>query len=507
MHRHRLPLVAAVLLPAFPLFAQAEPARFTNRAVDLDSGYLTNAGAQAQELAVGTVRVAQAAWLRLHFAQTNLPAGTRLRLQAQRDQAVQWFDAGSLADYRDGSAYFNGDAVEVRVILPARTTGCRVRVVSADCGEPAQIGIGPSSICGPTDDRQLSSDPRQGRQFPTGCSSWLVNEFTVLTAGHCTGTTVQQIHFNVPLSNSSGGTILPPPEDQYPYDLATQQRLSGGVGQDWTVVTTVRNSNTRMYPGQRQGAWYELGAVPGSPTGQNIRITGYGTVSAPVSPTWNQVQKTHLGPMVAQSATYPTAIGYVTDSTGGNSGSPIIHENTGKAIGIHTHGGCSSTGGNNWGTRIDRPDIQSSVASRLLLKSAGKWSTFGNSCPGSTGAPGLAGSGYPDLGFTPKAMVSAARPNQAGVLFFGASNTQWGSIVLPFDLGGVGMPGCKQYVSLDVSVPLATGVAGSPSYSFPVPNDPALRGGRFHLQYVFADAGANALGLVATNGLTGLVGD
>ena len=37
---------------------------------------------------------------------------------------------------------------------------------------------------------------------------------------------------------------------------------------------------------------------------------------------------------------------------GGNSGSPVVHEETGLAIGIHTHGGCSKSGGANSGTKI-----------------------------------------------------------------------------------------------------------------------------------------------------------
>lgn len=42
---------------------------------------------------------------------------------------------------------------------------------------------------------------------------------------------------------------------------------------------------------------------------------------------------------------------YQTDTEGGNSGSPVIDEATGNAVGVHTHGGCSTSGGgNNSGT-------------------------------------------------------------------------------------------------------------------------------------------------------------
>ena len=39
----------------------------------------------------------------------------------------------------------------------------------------------------------------------------------------------------------------------------------------------------------------------------------------------------------------------------------MIHEETGHVIGVHTHGGCSATGGYNQGTRIDRPDFAAHI--------------------------------------------------------------------------------------------------------------------------------------------------
>ena len=51
---------------------------------------------------------------------------------------------------------------------------------------------------------------------------------------------------------------------------------------------------------------------------------------------------------------------------GGNSGSPAINDNTGDAIGIHTHGGCTATGGANAATRIDHPALQPLIYFYLL---------------------------------------------------------------------------------------------------------------------------------------------
>lgn len=494
-----LPAVPFCLWALLPLAAQPAPASYQHRLVNFDSGYLDHAGAAATTVFRDTLTVRDAVWLRLHAADTNLPPGTRLKLTALQDGAVQWFDGESLRDYRSVSAFFNGNAVAVELIGGPRTRGNRVVVRAVDAGDPG-MAPEPTSICGPTDDRQLSTDPRQGRQYPTGCTTWLISAACVLTAGHCASTT-QQVHFNVPLSNSNGSLNFPPPSDQYPYDGSTLALLNNGVGQDWAVVTTVRNSNTRLYPGQKQGSWYDLGTVPSSPSGQNIRITGYGTRSNP--PTWNQVQETHVGPLQTIGA---TSLCYVTDTTGGNSGSPVIHENTGKAIGIHTHGGCSSTGGCNSGTRIDRTDLQAAIAARIDRKKAGSWSTFGAGCQGTAGTPVLSATGFPDQGQTLTLQVANALAGQLGAMLIGASNTTTGSYALPLALAPYGAPGCSQLVSHEVIVPLATG-GGSPSLPLVVPNNAALIGARFYPQYAHVDAGANQLGVVVSNGGIATIGD
>lgn len=353
-------LLASSLLLAGALHAQVQEASFQLVPQTLDSGTRNGNQASGSIVFQDFVGTSAAKWLRLHLDGTVLPPGSRLFLTSVPDGAVQWFDGESLRDYGHRSAYFNGNAVVIELQAGPASHGNRVRVSAIESGLDAEPAT--DSICGTTDDRALSNDVRQGRQYPTGCTSWLISESVVLTAGHCTATAAQQVHFNVPLSSSTGGLRFPGPEDQYPYDTTTLQRLDAGVGADWTAVRTVRNSNTGLYPGERQGAWYALGAVPTTVSGNTIRITGYGTTSSPVDPSWNQAQKTHTGPL---SVVGSTNLGYATDTTGGNSGSPILHENTGQAIGIHTHGGCSSTGGYNSGTRIDRADLQTAIQTLL----------------------------------------------------------------------------------------------------------------------------------------------
>jgi len=461
---------------------------------ELDSGYLDNATASARAVFTGRVRIEGALQLRLYFDRTNLPEGTRLRLVSERDGAIELFDGRSLADYRNYSSWFNGDAVRIELIAGAGSHGSRVRVVGADAGEG--IAVGPATICGPTDDRVPSTDPRQGRQHPTGCTSWLIDLHTVVTAGHCTSSTAQEVHFNVPPSTSSGAIVLPPPEHQYRYDTAAVQRLNNGVGQDWTVASTLRNATTGFYAGQRQGGYYDLAPPPAFGASQVIRITGYGTDSD--NRDRSQTQQTHSGPRV--NVTTANALGYQTDTTGGNSGSPIIFEATGQAVGVHTHGGCSSSGtGNNWGTAFTRADWAAAVTTIRSLKRPGSYATFGSAC-GNGPQPRLFNDGFPDIGRSMSVVVTDAPAGAATICLFGSREPS------PIDLAFLRMPGCFLYTSVLAAPMVTANGVGEARLSFALPNDTGLIGARVAHQAAVANAAANAAGVAMTNAGESTVG-
>ena len=149
-----------------------------------------------------------------------------------------------------------------------------------------------------------------------------------------------------------------PSVDQYAVDVSTYRGVNGGVGNDWGCGRLLPNASTGLMPGIAQQAkcgnvpgcgWYNIGPVPTDPSGNVIRITGYGTAEVD-----SRSQKTHFDSL---TNVYATSLRYVPDTTGGNSGSPVLHENTGLVIGVHTHGGCSPTGGGNSGTRADRVEF------------------------------------------------------------------------------------------------------------------------------------------------------
>lgn len=466
-------LVSSCLL-GVPLAAQVDKLPIQYRFVRVDSGYRDHAGTDRRVVFKRDVIVSGAAWMRLYFDRTNLPAGSELRLTSRLDGAVQRHDANTLRDYGDSSAYFNGDRVTVELLAAPRTRANRVFVhevefVMASAGAPG-------SICGRTDDRKLSQDPRVGRAVSgaSACTWWLIDEFTILSAGHCVsnpGRTII-IGFNIPLSTSNGTYVQPPPADQYPMDVSTLR-----TGSDWAVIAANRNSNHGLYPGQKQGAWFKLGKVPACSSAVTIRITGNGRVSSPVSPTWNAVQKTHTGPCVQVTS---SLLRYRTDTTGGNSGSPIIHDQTGEAIGIHTNGGCTSSGGRNTGWRIDLPGLQSAIRNVRGSKVAGSLRTFGTGC-GSPSAT-LALSGIPDVGGQVDVRVSGLPSQSAGWLFLGGSDTSWQGLRLPLDLRLFGFVGCRLYTSIDIQVAVGTG-NGTVLQRYPVPNMGSLIGIDVYLQF------------------------
>ena len=307
------------------------------------------------------VRIEGASSFQITFGRTSLPDGTQLRMTSYQDGAVQHLNSATLKQWKNESAWFNGSTVLVELIAEPNTNVTYVTIDGAMMIE--QIGD-ERSICGTTDDRELSYEDRDARAIPIGCTAWIIDDpnHTFLTAGHCTSGgigDVEVIEFNVPLSDSNGNIQHPGPEDQYASDPASLQSFYATIGDDWAYFGCFPNTETGLTPFQAQNDYYVLSNSAPAVNGQQITITGYGTTSSPVSPTYNQAQKTHTGPYAIQDG---TSIAYQTDTSGGNSGSAVLNEATGEAIGIHTNAGCSSSGGENWGCAIHNSGLQNALA-------------------------------------------------------------------------------------------------------------------------------------------------
>lgn len=332
------------------------------------------------------VDIPAAQWLRLQFGPATTLSGdpasdncTFLRITSLTDGAVQTLNAEQLEQWSKTSAYFNGGTVVVELVGYPGTGPSRLVLDSVTAGSPP---MSERSICGPTDDRVLYNEAQSARHS-VGCTSWLFNDLNnmFLTAAHCGTSGSSVMMFNVPLSQANGSLVNPPPAEQYPVDGTSVQNSSTvEIGNDWTYFATAINTQTGLTAAQKQGAWYTLGATSGAVNlAHVIRISGYGTTASPVSPTWNQVGKTHTGQYVFRSALTnyvgPASgryLGYTPDTTGGNSGSAILNQTTGEVIGIHTNAGCSSSGGYNHGMAIENSGLQAALANPLGIARSGK---------------------------------------------------------------------------------------------------------------------------------------
>jgi len=259
------------------------------------------------------------------------------------DNHWQKLDAVTIKQWNYFSAFFNGGTVEVKLFAAPNDNRVGFSIDELIVGDWVDLQL-PESQCGPTDDRILSNQPATGRLLNVGCTAWIIPNGKFVSAGHClSGSSATVVQFQVPPSLPGGTIQHPGPQDQYSVNVATKIFVDAGVGNDWGVFEVFANSITGLMPKVAQAAFWPLVQNLGP---DSIRITGYG-VDAGVN---NQVQQTHIGPNAGSSG---TTMRYRTDTEGGNSGSPVIDGLTLSAVGVHTHGGCTTSGtGNNSGTSL-----------------------------------------------------------------------------------------------------------------------------------------------------------
>ena len=195
------------------------------------------------------------------------------------------------------------------------------------------------TICG-QDERVLSYNPRVARILKVGdaagCTVTLIGKSCAVSAGHCTST-FQIAEFNTPVSR--GGKIQnSKPKDVYRVNKNSIKYENGGQGNDWAVLRLDKNKITGKFPGELQG-YYDISSSFRPAKGDLITITGYGRDAS--DPIRNFAQQTNSGPIYSVSR---GIIRHRADTMGGNSGSSILHLASNQIIGIHTHGGCRSSG-------------------------------------------------------------------------------------------------------------------------------------------------------------------
>ncbi len=340
-------------------------APFIKVPVHADSGPRAGAGAGVEPVYSEVISLPNAAWIRVIFDPAVTMLGSAdsdehtsfLRITSLKDELFQTLNAQTLHEWGYTSAYFNGDAVRVELFAGNGGTG-RVAVLGAHAGMAMDGGV--ATICGPSDDRCQSSDPRVGRIMPVGCTAWLFDnqQNAMLSAGHCVPgfnyAAPEVVQFQVPKSSQDGTVQHPSPSDQYAIDPASVQFRGNGDGDDWAHFGVFSNSTTGLSPFAAQGMRSFVRASANA--SGLVRITGFG-----VDDGWeNQTNQTHVG-MTSGAGPGPV-VSYVVDTTGGNSGSPIIRESDGAAIGIHTNGECTASGDANFGVTFANADLLQAIA-------------------------------------------------------------------------------------------------------------------------------------------------
>ncbi len=293
----------------------------------LDSGVQKNPAIETQTVFIDVVSVKDAAWLRIYFAQVQLEAKSFVRITSLLDQEVQELDADGLAMWNNSSAYFNGNALLVELVAAPGTTKNRFVIDRVAVELQVALPVGGCGICGP-DDRVPSTEEWTSRLLPAGCTASVWNtESCLVSAGHCIGG-IMVIEFRVPNSQGNCNLVHPPVAEQFP--ITSSQSVNGGVGNDWSVLTSGTN-NLGQTAYERYGEFRPIASAPPS-VGNALDVWGYGIDS---QCTLNQTQQTDSGSVTQVFGSY---FRYNVDITFGNSGSAVIRD--GEILGIVTHCPC-----------------------------------------------------------------------------------------------------------------------------------------------------------------------
>ncbi len=366
--KRMLPLWAALLVNSSALLAQQPEMSFEYYQIPYsqDWGVHSNEGDKEIVAYTKVLFFQDVLLMRVHFGEYHLGARSYVVLTSLQDQQSQRLDAVSMVEWNQTTAIFNGNTVKVELHVAPGESDAFVKVdqlidYSSDVhpivSGPSLAGPTLQSLCG-TDGRGASTDNRVGRI--NGCTGWLVSNGAVLAAGHC-GNVSGVFSVNVPLSASDGTAVASAVIDQFPVIANSSVRNNNGLGDDWNVFSIGRNSAGESAH-VKFGFFRMTRTIPALTT--TLRITGFGVDNTPAGTgnaccntdssgncthrscnTRNRTLQTATGTLTSHDATGPTfSCSYQVDTEPANSGSPIIWESNGFAIGIHTNGGCPNDG-------------------------------------------------------------------------------------------------------------------------------------------------------------------
>ena len=220
--------------------------------------------------------------------------------------------------------------------------------------------------CGPIDNRIIFNDTRIARGVSTStditdnrrCSIQALSNGAFAMSGHCQDffDNGSMIEFNVPISNTNGDPNPSSTNDQYPMNLSSMNCRDVGR-EDFCIFGVSPNANTGLLPAIAQDDFLRVTELAPN-LGSQITIRGYGTDDG----SNNRVLQTHTGPNEGRDGDQIT---YKTDTTNGNSGSPILRAgNLQYSYGIHNNGGCNTDGtGANRGLSYNNSNLSDALNS------------------------------------------------------------------------------------------------------------------------------------------------
>jgi trimeric autotransporter adhesin len=343
----------------------------------LVSGETGNATRDSVVVFDQVVSIPNAVWLRLHFSDAVLSPGSYVRMTALADGGTQILDADFMARWSFTSAYFNGHAVHVELVVAPETSGDQIAIGSVETqivvpGAPVvPCHENDYGICG-DDDRVPSQALWSARFLPSGCTASIYNTSScAVTAAHCASgsTVIYVLQFNVPNSDENCAMNHPSPVDQFPVTGFLSQFGSPNFNNDWSAMTVGANDQGET-PYERYGEFRPIASAPASTT-VLAEFWGYGFDNS--NPILSQTQQYSSGVILIREDTH-----YVHDADiiFGSSGGAMIHD--GEIIGIQSSASQPDGPCFNKATRVDLPDFVAARDSICVDESPVKKANWGS---------------------------------------------------------------------------------------------------------------------------------
>ena len=148
------------------LSAQTSPLEYTIYTYQFESEVYDGDGTRTSvptEILIGEIQMEDIPWLQLHFSDYNLGNQSYIIIKSLFDGKWQKLDAVSIKQWNSYSAFFNGNAVEIKLYLFPTDHNIFIKINELNVGKWSG-GALYESICGPTDDRVASNKVLDGKE-------------------------------------------------------------------------------------------------------------------------------------------------------------------------------------------------------------------------------------------------------------------------------------------------------------------------------------------------------